>query len=399
MNKILNIGLDNFDGSKYERKIRRLFNGLTFFGFFTAIFQFSVFYQQDGLAALFHAVWGVYCFIALFLHAKGFYFFAKVSLVIFVIVFGTLASAIIGSEYYAHIPSFGILVGIFVFFDIKKEWKWLLFFILLHATAMIFVESDKMKNPAISFPNPQVLKTSLIIGTALFIALEVVTILRLSWLNEKEINESLIRTNEELKQSNEEKTVMLQEIHHRVKNNFQVVISLIKLQTESIKDPSTIAIFRELRMRLISIARMHEMMYLSDKINKIDFKSYVQELSEMVLSNTETKNKVQLDVNTNVDHLSAEGVVPLALILNELITNSIKHAFQNSSDNKIEITFTRAKDGNYSLEYMDNGTWKESGSSNGFGLELITLLAEQLDGTIDRSITDEGTRFFLKLKI
>lgn len=399
MQKILNIGLKNFEGSKYELKIRRLFNGLTFFGFFTAVYQTIVFYQQDSLASLFHASWGIYCFIALFLHAKGFFYFAKVSLVFVVMLFGTLASAKIGSEYYAHIPSFGILVGIFVFFDIREEWRWLLFFILLHAGSMIFIESNIYKNSDISFDNPQILKTSLIIGTALFVALEVITILRLSWLNEKEINESLKRSNEELKQSNEEKTVMLQEIHHRVKNNFQVVISLIKLQTQSIEDPKTISIFRELRMRLISIARMHEMMYLSEKLNKIDFKSYVQELSEMILSNSETKSNVQLDVNTNVDHLSAEGVVPLALILNELITNSIKHAFQNTSDNKIEISFTRENGDNYSLEYIDNGIWKEPGASNGFGLELITLLAEQLDGTVDRSITDKGTLFSLHLKI
>ena len=399
MQKILNIGLKNFEGSKYELKIRRLFNGLTFFGIFASLLQFITFFEQDRIASTFHLTWGIYCALALLFHAKGFYHFAKISLVIVVMTFGTLASGRIGSEYYPHIASFGILVGVFVFFDIKREWKWLLFFVLFHAAAMIFVETDFIKNPTISFPNPKVLRTSVIIATALFIALEIVTILRLSWLNEKEINESLKRSNEELKQSNEEKTVMLQEIHHRVKNNFQVVISLIKLQTQSIEDPKTISIFRELRMRLISIARMHEMMYLSEKLNKIDFKSYVQELSEMVLSNSETKSNVQLDVNTNIDHLSAEGVVPLALILNELITNSIKHAFQNSSDNKIEISFTREKGDRYSLKYMDNGTWKDPVETNGFGLELITLLAEQLEGTIDRTITDKGTRFSLQLKI
>ena len=400
MKQILNIGIKDFKGSVHELKIRKLFNGLTFFGIFTAVFQVFIFFEQDKLAALFHSIYGLYCFIAIYLHHLGYFKLAKVSTVIVVIIFGTLASARIGSEYYPHIASFGIIGGIFVFFDIKKEWGYLLLFTLMHASAMILVESDILKNPAIQFENPKILRATIVIGTALFVAIEILTILRLSWLTEKEIISNLKKSNSELKQINEEKTVMLQEIHHRVKNNLQVVISLIKLQTNSIQDQKTIATFEELKMRLISIARMHEMMYLSKKINKIDFKSYVQELSEMVLESTDTTSDVALTVNTNVDHLSAEGVVPLALILNELITNSIKHAFEGRSDNKISVSFKKNDDNRYVLEYSDNGRWKEKKvKTNGFGLELIELLADQLDGTTKRVSTEDGTKFTFDLII
>lgn len=400
MKRILNIGVGDFNGSVHELKVRKLFNGLTFFGIFTAVAQVLFFSTKDNLATTFHAILGGYCFVALYIHHLGFFKFAKVSLVIMIIIFGTLASARIGSEYYPHIASFGIIGGIFVFFDLRKEWGFLLTFILMHAASMILIESDVLQNHEIKFENPKVLRAGIVIGTALFVGLEILTVLRLSWLTEKEINSDLKKSNAELQQINEEKTVMLQEIHHRVKNNLQVVISLIKLQTNSVEDKNTIAIFEELKMRLISIARMHEMMYLSEKINRIDFKSYVQELSEMVLESTDTSNDVRLSVNTNVDHLSAEGVVPLALILNELITNSIKHAFEYRNANKIAVSFKKKNDNRYRLEYSDNGRWKEKKvKTNGFGLELIDLLAEQLDGSVERVSSEEGTKYTFDLVI
>lgn len=401
MERILNIGLKNFSGSKHEVKIRKLFNGLTFFGFFTAILQILFIIEQDLLAVSFHATYGMYCIVALYLHHLGYFKFSKVSTVIIVLIFGTLASARIGSEYLTHIGSLGIIGAAFVFFDIRKEWGYLLIFILLHIAAMILVESDILKNPEIQIENPKVLRLSTIIGIALFVAVEIYTVLRLSWLNEQEIISNLKETNKELKQANDEKTVMLQEIHHRVKNNLQVVISLIKLQTQSIDDQKTINTFDELKMRLISIARMHEMMYLSDKINKINFKIYVEELSEMILQSTDTTREVKLNVDTNVDHISAEGIVPLALMLNELITNSIKHAFETSdTKNEINVSFERINEEQYTLKYSDSGCWKEKPEdSNGFGLELIELLTEQLDGTFEREISDEGTQYSFDLMI
>lgn len=401
MERILNIGLKDFSGSKHEVKIRKLFNGLTFFGIFTAIIQVIFVFQEDFLTTLFHSIWGAYCIIALYFHHLGYFKFAKVSMVIVILTFGTLASARIGSEYYPHIASFGIMGATFVFFDIKKEWGYLLLFILMHSAAVILVESDILKNTSINIDHPELLKTTTVIGTALFVALEILTVLRLSWLSEKEIINDLKKSNKELKQINDEKTVMLQEIHHRVKNNLQVVISLIKLQTSSIEDKKTIATFEELKMRLISIARMHEMMYLSERMNKINFKRYVQELINMILESNDTANDVELTVKTEVDHMSAEGIVPLALILNELITNSVKHSFEHRENgNKITVLFEKTDQDHFTLIYSDNGRWKEKKEDcSGFGLELIELLTEQLDGSFEREISDEGTQYRFDLMI
>ena len=401
MKQIFNIGLDDSIDSLHERKIRKLFNGLTFFGFFSAVFQFFFIVEQDPLSASFHTIYGGYCIVALYLHHLGYYKFAKVSTVIIVLIFGTLASARIGSEYLVHLGSFGIIGAAFVFFDTRKEWRYLLFFVMLHISAMIIVESDVLKNPEIQIENLKAIRLFTIVGIALFVALEIYTVLRLSWLNEQGIITDLKKSNKELKQANDEKTVMLQEIHHRVKNNLQVVISLIKLQTESIDDPKTISTFEELKMRLISIARMHEMMYLSDKINKINFNTYVQDLSEMILETTGNSKEVKLNMNTNVDHISAEGIVPIALMLNELITNSIKHAFETSETNNIiNVSFERVNEDHYTLVYADNGSWMQKPKdSNGFGLELIELLTEQLDGKSKREVKKEGTEYQFELVI
>jgi two-component sensor histidine kinase len=401
LKQIFNIGLSGSIDSLHEQKIRKLFNGLTFFGFFTAIFQILFIVKQDLLAVSFHASYGIYCIVALYLHHLGYYKFAKASLVTVVLIFGTLASGRIGSEYLPHLGSFGIMGAAFVFFDTKKEWGYLIFFVLLHSFAMTIVELDVLKNPDIQIENPDFLRISTIVGVALFLAVEIYTILRLSWMNEQDIITDLKETNKELQQANDEKTVMLQEIHHRVKNNLQVVISLIKLQSESISDQKTINTFDELKMRLISIARMHEMMYLSEKINKINFKTYVKELSEMILETTGNTHEIKFNVNSNIEHLSAKGIVPLALLLNELITNSIKYAFETSkSQNTIAVSFEHIDKDRYALKYSDNGRWRQkSESSKGFGLELIELLTEQLDGTAEREVSEAGTGYQFELVI
>lgn len=120
----------------------------------------------------------------------------------------------------------------------------------------------------------------------------------------------------------------------------------------------------------------------------------------MILASSEGPQDVELTVQTKVNHLSAEGIVPLALILNELVTNSIKHAFLTGDQvPKIEVSFFKTNNNHYRLEYADNGKWKEPSKHNGFGLELIDMLTEQLDGKVERSSSEEGTRFVFDLVI
>ncbi|MDX1650988.1 MAG: sensor histidine kinase [Brumimicrobium sp.] len=406
MNKILNIGIDDKDRTEdhnpFKYKIQKLFNGITFFGFLVSIPQILIIYPQDKLAALFHASWAVYCLIALFIHHLGYFRFAKFSVVLVVMIFGTLASARIGREFYPHIPSFGVMASVFIFFNLRKEWGFIAFFILFHAACMVFMELDLISNPNIHYDNPELIRSTMIIGTGIFIAIVIITVMRIAWLSEKQVNQNLKQLNDKLTQRNEEKTVLLQEVHHRVKNNLQIIISLIKLQTKSVDHDGTKAIFDELSMRLIAISRMHEMMYLSDSVTKINFNNYVNELSRMILNSLSVKENVELKVSSNVEQINVQSIIPIALILNELITNTLKYAFEDFKEDgrRIEIAFHQLEDETYELIYTDNGVWKtrEHGIS-GFGLELIDILTEQLEGKTKRIVDESGTTFRFKISI
>lgn len=389
---ILNIGIHP-EISESEQKVRKLFNAITFFGCITGLVQIFMFFSVDNYAVLFHSAWTFFCVVALLLHHYGHYQLAKVTSVYIILSFGSLASARIGSEYYPHVASFGIVVGTFIFFDLKKEWGYIVGFLLLHAGFILLIESNILQNESITIAYPIALRTTMIVGTALFIALEIYFIINVSTLAQLEKNKKLRVKNIVLQEREEEKTVLLQELHHRVKNNLQMVVSLIQLQKQTITDPEIQRLFNDLKERIIAMARMHEMMYISQKIHKVDIKNYVEELTTTLLSSSDSQAPVELKVAANIKYLSAKDIVPVALILNELITNSVKHAF-TSKNNLIKVNFQKLSDDKISLHYADNGTWKPpSPKNNGFGMELIQLLTEQLDGHFERKTSESGTHF------
>lgn len=389
---ILNIGIRP-EISETEQKVRKLFNAITFFGGITGLVQVFMFYSVDKYAVLFHAAWTLFCVVALLLHHYGHYQLAKITSVYIILSFGSLASARIGSEYYPHIASFGVVVGTFIFFDLKREWGYIAAFLLLHAGFIVLIESNILQNESITIAYPVALRTLMIVGTALFIALEIYFIINVSTLAQQEKNKKLRVKNIVLQEREDEKTVLLQELHHRVKNNLQMVVSLIQLQKQTITDPEIQQLFNDLKERIIAMARMHEMMYISDKVHKIGVKNYVEDLATTLVSSSESQAPVELKINTNITYLSAKDMVPVALILNELMTNSIKHAF-TSTNNIIEVNFQKISDNKITLHYADNGTWKQpSAENNGFGMELIQLLTEQLDGRFERINSKSETRF------
>lgn len=389
---ILNIGIHTEIGET-EQKVRKLFNAITFFGCIAGLLQVFIFIFVDKYAVLFHATWTVFCVIALLLHHYGYYHLAKITSVYIILSFGSLASARIGSEYYPHIASFGIVVSTFIFFDLKKEWGYIVAFLLLHAGFIVLIESNILQNETISIAYPVALRSTIIVGTALFIALEIYFIIQVTTQAQLEKNKKLRVKNMVLQEREEEKTVLLQELHHRVKNNLQMVVSLIQLQKEHIADAEIHCLFNELKERIIAMARMHEMMYVSQKIHKVDIKNYIEELATTLISSSENQHPVELKVHSHIKYVSARDIVPIALILNELITNSIKHAF-TAKNNLIEVSIGNLNDHRIAFYYSDNGSWKNPSEENsGFGLELIELLTEQMDGFFKRENLEAGTRY------
>lgn len=199
-----------------------------------------------------------------------------------------------------------------------------------------------------------------------------------------------------VRNSLKEKEVLIKEIHHRVKNNFQVISSLLSLQAMSAKDEEVLRMFEESRSRIHSMALIHEQLYQSENLSMIDFGDYARTLADHVsLSYREQATVIDVHVRSEQAPLSVETAVPLGLMLNELLSNSFKHAFPSGGRGTIEIALSSAGDGRGRITVADDGVglppipaMRRPGS---LGLELIETLADQLKGALSVTAVFPGS--------
>ncbi len=202
---------------------------------------------------------------------------------------------------------------------------------------------------------------------------------------------------DKLEKAIEEKDNMMKEVYHRVKNNLMVISSLLNLQSRYIKDKDTQDIFRESQNRAKSMAMIHEKLYRSGDLKHLNFTEYLENLSKD-LYNTYTLDKslVKLILNLKEVKLDIDTSIPLGLILNELLTNSLKHAFPNGRNGEIIVELKPESEGKFKLSVSDNGIGFPEDfdykNTKTLGMMIINSLTEQIDGTInlDRS---KGTKF------
>lgn len=192
----------------------------------------------------------------------------------------------------------------------------------------------------------------------------------------------------------EEKNVLLAEIHHRVKNNLAVVSGLLELQGYHIQDPETKFMLRKNTNRILSIAKVHELLYESQNFSNLPFDAYIDELAQIILASLNSNNHdIRINTSINVKKLSINLGVPLGIIFNELITNSLKYGFKNRSGNSITI-HVEADGDLIRVTYQDNGHGIanfESERGKSLGFTLIEQLLAQIDATHTYK-TDEGFR-------
>ncbi len=194
-------------------------------------------------------------------------------------------------------------------------------------------------------------------------------------------NERKIRkANISLTKQRDEKVIMLKEIHHRVKNNLQIVSSLLRLQANVIGDSEISAHFNEAVNRISSMALIHEKMYQTENLSDVNLKEYLNSLFVDIFRSYTFSNKVSYEIKTNINSVSLDSLVPLALIFNELITNSIKHAFTDLEKGKISIDINQNESNKTTIIYKDNGKGYDSKNQENFGSVLIETFTEQLDG-------------------
>ncbi len=202
---------------------------------------------------------------------------------------------------------------------------------------------------------------------------------------------------ERLKSSLEEKVVLLKEIHHRVKNNLQIISSLLYLQSKNVNEQNTLAIFRESQNRVRSMSLVHEKLYQSNNLAKIDVKQYIEDLVRYLYrSYSVDQLKIKAVLEIKKMNLSIDSVIPCGLIINELVSNALKYAFPESKEGEVKIIFKKRKPDTFKLIVSDNGIGVKKEilghKRKTLGLQLVETLASQLGGTININ-TDYGTEF------
>lgn len=198
--------------------------------------------------------------------------------------------------------------------------------------------------------------------------------------------EERARVEAKIKSSLKEKEILLQEIHHRVKNNLQVISSLLNLQSQGIQDTATLEIFRESQHRIRSMALIHEKLYRSQDLARVDFAEYIRNLASFLIRSYRSR-AVRLNLEAGDVFLAIDNAVPCGLIVNELISNSLKHAFADGREGEIYVKLMQAADHTVRLVVGDNGVGfpedMDFETTGSLGLQLVTMLVEQLDGTLD----------------
>jgi PAS domain S-box-containing protein len=205
-----------------------------------------------------------------------------------------------------------------------------------------------------------------------------------------------------LKTSLEEKEVLLREIHHRVKNNLQIISSLLNLQTVYINDEEALNLFKESQNRVRSMSMIHESLYQSRDLAHIDFSIYISRLSNELLSSYGVNiNLISLKTDLENIFLDINTAIPCGLIITELFTNSIKYAFPHGRKGIIHIKFKRDKGDNFILEVSDDGVGLPDDidikQTKSLGMRLVNSLVDQLDGTVEVD-GSSGTRFVIKFQ-
>lgn len=197
---------------------------------------------------------------------------------------------------------------------------------------------------------------------------------------------------------NAENELLLKEIHHRVKNNLEVVSSLLELQSSQIDDPNTKDAMLASQNRVHSIGIVHQKLYQGENLGAIEMKDYFINLSESILDSFSASQRVQVECAMNTLNVDIDTAVPLGLIVNELLTNTIKYAFPDGRSGKVQIKLEQGANGNLQMLVSDNGVGKsDTIKGTGFGGQLISLLTRQLGGTIKEDINN-GTHIFFEFK-
>lgn len=407
-----------------ELKIRIFFNRCIFVGFFTLLGTVISTIPFIGNYAYLNLINCLAIVIALLLHKKGYFNVSKRIVVYSLFTVGLFLSAISGPDYLFHMGIITVLIFAWVLFNPKKEQFELILFFILSISIYLMGELNIFNAPDFSqYPETETTRIANLIGYTSVVLIFISFIRRLNIQNEQKLSEALVskellitevliktksleersdvledeiseRTSELLKQKealeskNAEKEILLKEIHHRVKNNLQIIVSLLNLQSRNFDDPDVIDALNETQNRIISMSLVHQRMYQTSDFVAVEFKDYTDLLIDniQILFADKEKQIKQFNEIPGEFKIDIERAIPLGLIINEMVTNSFKHAFISDGDtNEIQINLEK-EDQRFILKYKDNGVGFPDNfnvsTAETLGIQLIVALVEQIDGEL-----------------
>lgn len=214
------------------------------------------------------------------------------------------------------------------------------------------------------------------------------------------LNQDLTQSNHQLDQRNAQNELLLKEIHHRVKNNLEIISSLLELQARQTDDQVAQFAMKESQSRVRSMGILHQKLFQGQNQVAIEMKDYFTNLSNHLLDTYDAGEKVKVDCKMDPLELDIDTAIPIGLIVNEVLTNALKYAFRDRNGGKIRLSLQAEGDRNLNLSIEDDGVGKQhegQPEGTGFGTQLINLLTHQLEGSMSEQIR-EGTKISFHLK-
>ncbi|WP_411031900.1 histidine kinase dimerization/phosphoacceptor domain -containing protein [Spongiimicrobium sp. 3-5] len=262
---------------------------------------------------------------------------------------------------------------------------------LLHTEFEVAQKEGTIAQQEIQIRKQQFRQTLISIATALLLFSVVL------FYNAIKVNR---RKNRLLQKQNEEKEFLLKEIHHRVKNNLEIVSSLLSLQASEIKDSQVKELMEESQSRVHSMGMIHQKLYQGKSLASVEMKDYFINLGHYIISAFGAEDRINIHCDMPPLELDVDMAIPIGLIVNELLTNALKYAFPNGRQGKITISLTHTHH-HLLLQVSDNGIGMEENvkkEGTGFGTRLIDLLTRQLDGKMVLNI-NQGTSVSFKFQL
>ncbi len=298
--------------------------------------------------------------------------------------------------------------GSLLFQGLKRAFFWFLAFLvvvfLLAAYEAFWLESpSKIENSTViifSLMNISAVTTVLFFSLRYYVSQLVTKQIEINklMLIESEGKQLLNVKANKLNELLDEKNIMLKEIHHRVKNNLQVITSLLSLQNSFIQNQEIKSIFQKSQNRINSMAMIHEMLYQYDQLNKIEFGKYAESLIKSIIkSMTSSPEKIKFEITSSEILLNLDTAIPLALIVNEITTNSLKYGIKGLSNGKISLDLKVLKNQHYQMFIGDNGSGIDASNFGTnkvtLGMMLIRKLIRQINGSVELLETKVGTYY------